>query len=162
MRSRVMHLVMSVCVYVYIYIYIHIHKRTQILTIYICMSTKNRLFSALLLENLLLSVICCLLFKIKCLQCGLLLRPVSCKDRAIHAFPNKMLSFPWPWNIFLCALTSHHTLWASCMQWDRQWYRLCAAISECFIDFHTSSVLFIHVCSKWNFRLSLCETTQAS
>ena len=33
------------------------------LCVYICMSTKNRLFSALLpLENLLLSVICCLLF----------------------------------------------------------------------------------------------------
>ena len=39
---------------------------------YICMSTKNRLFSALPLENLLLSVICCLLFDFKCLQYGLL------------------------------------------------------------------------------------------
>ena len=45
------------CVYAYIYIYIFI---------YVCQQ-KNRLFSAL---NLLLSVICCLLFKFKRLQCG--------------------------------------------------------------------------------------------
>ena len=43
------------------------------------MSTKNRLFSALPLEDLLLSVICCLLFKFKRLQCGLLC-PASCTD----------------------------------------------------------------------------------
>ena len=75
MRSRVMHLVMLVCVrstYVYI------------ANMYI-MSTKNRLFSALPLENLLLSVICCLLFDFKCLQFCLLL-PASCTDRAIHVF----------------------------------------------------------------------------
>ena len=59
------------------------------------MSTKNRLFSALPLENLLLSVICCLLFEFKHLQCGLL-RPVSYTDRAIHAFPNKMQMPPGP------------------------------------------------------------------
>ena len=44
------------------------------------------------------------------------------------------------------------------MQWARQWYRLCAAISEYFIDFHTSSLLFIRVCSRWNFRLSFRES----
>ena len=42
--------------------------------VYVCMYmwSKNWLFSDLLLENLLLSVICCLLFKFKRLQCGLL------------------------------------------------------------------------------------------
>ena len=55
--------------------------------IYVCQQ-KNRLFSALPLENLLLSVICCLFCKFKRLQCGLL-RPASCTDRVIHAFPNK-------------------------------------------------------------------------
>ena len=52
---------------------------------------KNRLFSALLLANILLSVICCLLFEFKHLQCGLLC-PASCTDRAIHAFPNRPLN----------------------------------------------------------------------
>ena len=70
MCSRVMHLVMSVCVCMYNY--------------YV-----DRLFSALPLANILLSVICCLLFEFKHLQCGLLC-PVSCTDRTIHAFPNKM------------------------------------------------------------------------
>ena len=75
------------------------------------MSTKNRLFSALLLEKLLLhvSVICCLLFEFKCLQCGLL-HPASYTARAIHAFPNKTRRPPWPWNIFFWALMAHHTL----------------------------------------------------
>ena len=79
------------------------HSRVVCLVVLVCiyfMSTKNRLVSALLLENLLLSsalplknlmlsVICCLLFQFKCLQCGLLC-PVSCIDRAIHAFPNNV------------------------------------------------------------------------
>ena len=39
----------------------------------------------LLAKNLLLSVICCLLFEFKCLQYSLL-RPASCTDRAIHTF----------------------------------------------------------------------------
>ena len=43
----------------YIYIYMYVNK-------------KNRLFSALPLENLLLSVMHCLHLKFKCLQCGLL------------------------------------------------------------------------------------------
>ena len=94
MRSRVMCSVASVC----------------IIYIYVCMSTKNRLFSALPLENLLLSIICCLL-EFKHLQCGLL-RPTSYTDRAIHAFPNKMRRPPWPRNIFFRVLTAHHTLWA--------------------------------------------------
>ena len=59
------------------------------------MSTKNRLFSALPLENLLLNVIYCLLFKFKRLQCGLL-HPASCTDRVIHAFPNKTCRSPGP------------------------------------------------------------------
>ena len=63
--------------------------------IYIMYVKKNRLFSALPLENLLLSVTCCLLFKFKYLQCGLPC-PVSCTDRVhvIHAFPNKTWGFP--------------------------------------------------------------------
>ena len=69
-----MHLVASVCVRI--------------------MLTKNRLFSALLLEYL-LSVLCCLLFEFKCFQCGLLC-PASCTNRAIHAFLNKMRGPPGP------------------------------------------------------------------
>ena len=68
MHSRAMHLVMSVCVYMYIYIYMYMY----------------RLFSALPLENLLVSVICCLIFKFKRLQYGLLC-PASCTDRVILA-----------------------------------------------------------------------------
>ena len=75
MRSSVMCLVASICVRTYVRI---------------CMSTKKWLFSALWLENFLLSVICCLLFEFNHLQCGLLC-PVSCTDRAIHAFPNNTL-----------------------------------------------------------------------
>ena len=112
MRSRVMHLVLLVCVSTYVRI-----------CIYICRQ-RNRLFSALLLEKLLLhvSVIYCLLFEFKHLQCGLL-HPASYTDRVIHAFPNKTSRSPWPQNIFLWALTAHHTLWAmsvsdaiACMQ----------------------------------------------
>ena len=49
------------------YAFGHVH-------LYICMSTKNRLFSTLPLKNLLLSVISCFLFEFKHLQCGLLRR----------------------------------------------------------------------------------------
>ena len=63
MRSRVMRPFVYMCIY---------------------MSTKNRLFSALLLKNLLLSVMCCLLFEFKRLQYGLL-RPASCTDGVIPA-----------------------------------------------------------------------------
>ena len=61
--------------------------------------------------NLLLSVICCLLFEFKRLQCGLLC-PVSCTNRVIHAFPNKTRGLLRPQNIFFWTLTAHHTLWA--------------------------------------------------
>ena len=89
MRSRVMFGRVGLCMYVrnYVYIYIYIDKKT-------------RLFSALLLENLLLSVIYCLLFEFKRLQCGLL-HSASYTDRAIYAFPNKTRRPPWPQNIFL-------------------------------------------------------------
>ena len=58
---------------------------------YICIlcRQKNRLFSALPFENLLRVIFACMLFEIKCLQCGLL-HTASCTDRAIHAFPNKV------------------------------------------------------------------------
>ena len=75
------HAQQGLCIQLHPFVYIYVY-------IYIYMSTKNRVFSALPLENLLLSVICYLLFKFKRLQCGLL-RPASCTDRAIHAFPNK-------------------------------------------------------------------------
>ena len=78
--------------------------------IYVCQQ-KNRLFSALPPKNLLLNVICCLLFEFKRLQCSLLY-PASCTDRAIHAFPNKIWRSPWPRNIFFRALMVHHTPWA--------------------------------------------------
>ena len=56
------------------------------------MSTKKQsVYSALPLENLLLSII----FEFKHLQCGLL-RPTSYTDRAIHAFPNKTQRPPGP------------------------------------------------------------------
>ena len=95
MRSRVMRLVASVCVRI---------------CIYVCQQ-KNRLFSALPLENLLLSVMHCLLFKFKRLQCSLLC-PASCTDWVFLAFPNKTCSFPWPQIIFFWTLMAHHTLWA--------------------------------------------------
>ena len=69
---------------------------------------KKRLFGALPFENLLLSVICYLLFEFECPKCGLL-HPVSCTDRAIHAFPNKMWK-PLALKYFLWVLTAHHTL----------------------------------------------------
>ena len=91
------------CIYMYVCVCVCVQ----------CMyvNKKNRQFGALPLENLLLSVICCLPFKFKCLQCGLL-RPASCTDRAIHAFPNKMQRPPGPeilsaerpwWNIRHCS-----------------------------------------------------------
>ena len=52
MRSKVMHfgcIGLYVCIYINIYIFIYLY-------IYMYMSTKNRLFTALLLENLLLNV----------------------------------------------------------------------------------------------------------
>ena len=79
--------------------------------IYMYIYNINRLFSALLPKNLLLSVICCLLFEFKHLQCGLLC-PANYRGRTIHAFPNKTWRPPWPRNIFFWALTAHHTLWA--------------------------------------------------
>ena len=72
---------------------------------------KNRLFSALLLENLLLCITCCLLFEFKHLQCGLL-RPTNYTDREIHAFPNKMRRPPGSEIFFFRVLTAHYTLWA--------------------------------------------------
>ena len=96
-HSRVMRLVVWSCRLVYVCMYIYIHV------------DKIRLFSALLLEKLLLSVVCSLLFGFKRLQCGLL-HPASYTDRAIHAFPNKMRKPPCP-EIFSSDLkTAHHTL----------------------------------------------------
>ena len=90
MLSRVMCLVASVCVYIYI-------------CVYVCQQ-QNRLFSALLLENLLLNVMRCLLFEFKHLRCGLL-HSASCTDRVIHAFPNKTRRFLGP-EIFSSGLHS--------------------------------------------------------
>ena len=78
MHSRLMHLVAMVCVRIGIYIYIYIQNfdRKQAVQ---CLKLP--------LTNILLRVICCLLFEFKCLQCGLLC-PASYTDRAIRAFPN--------------------------------------------------------------------------
>ena len=91
----VMWLVASVCIRMYVCMYVF--------------QQKYRLFSALLLKNLLLCVTCWLHFKIKCLQCGLL-HPASCTDRVIHAFPSRTWRFHWHWNTFFWALLAHHTL----------------------------------------------------
>ena len=125
MRSRVMHLVMSV--------YVH-------------MSTKNnRLFKALLLTGLLLSIICCLLFEFKCLQCGLL-HPPSYTDRAVHAFQIGPLAL----KCFFWALTAHHALWA----------RLAASVSVLVLQ-----QLWCYACiqtgtcsAKWATSLGICCT----
>ena len=105
----------------------------------------------------------CLVFK--CPQCGLL-HPASCTDRVIHAFPNKTWRSPGP---EIWALTAHHmhplgfrlaiaavgsaVVQVVCMQpsLQRVFYRLSHWL-----------VLFIHVCNRWTFQLSLRETTQAS
>ena len=71
----------STCTYMHVHVY---------------MSTKNRLFSALPLENLLLSVIYCLFFEFKCLQCGLL-HPASYTDRGVRH----------EWNLLHSCLKSH-------------------------------------------------------
>ena len=55
---------------------------------YVYMLTKNKLFTALPLANLLLGVICCLLFEFMCLHCSSLC-PASCTDRVNHAFQIK-------------------------------------------------------------------------
>ena len=82
--------------------------------VYLYINKSNRLFSALLLENLLLSVIHCLLFEFKHLQCGLL-RPVSCTDRVIHTFPNRQSLFvrfqtPYSW-----LFVRQHTKLGACL-----------------------------------------------
>ena len=52
--------------------YAHMHSRVMHLVASVCVCTKNWLFSALPLENLLLSVFYYFLTKFECLQCGLL------------------------------------------------------------------------------------------
>ena len=131
---------------------------------------KNRLFSALLpLENLLLNVIYCLLFKFKRLQCGLL-RPASCTDRVIHAFPNKTCRPPLAPKYFLQSFngTPHPLVMLELsrgagssgtvcelervFQNDSQTFSSC----QCYDSY---TLLFIHVCSRWNFGFSLHETS---
>ena len=150
-----MRLVASVCVYVYICIYMYIHIYIYIyiyIYVYTYMSTKNRLFSALPLENLQLGVNFCLLFKFKRLQCGLL-RPASYTDRVIHALPNKTRKSPWPRNIyFLLSFRAHHTLWASCSAEAAVGSALVqCSLQRLFYRLSHFSLLY----SRWNFRLSL-------
>ena len=126
---------------------------------YVCMWSKNWLFSALSLENL-LSVMSCLLFKLKCLQCGLL-RPVSCTDKVIHILRRGCPLAP---KYFFWALTAHHTLYArlaSCSSTDCVLQRVFQIFSSSCAKTCTAVVLFIHLCSRWNFRLSLREINQA-
>ena len=88
----------SLCTYVRVHTYV-----------YICQH-KNRLFSALLLENLLLSVICCLLFEFKHIQCGLL-HPVSYTDREIP-FQIRCRGLPDSEYFLLSFNGTPHPLWA--------------------------------------------------
>ena len=143
-----MRLVTSVYIYVYMYVCT-------------CMSIKEQAVQCLTARKppAKCTVIYCLLFKFKHLQCGLLC-PASCTDRVIRTFPNKMWRPPWPRNIFFWVLTAHHTLW------ELAAVGLAVAPVVCSLRrmFYRLSHFFIviHVCSRWNFRLSLCETTQAS
>ena len=102
--------VITLCVYAQQgYAFGHVGLCTYVGTyVFIYLSTKNRLFSALLPKNLLLSVTCCLLFEFKCLQCDLL-RPASYRDRIIHAFPNNTWRSPLAPKYFLlsCNSTPH-------------------------------------------------------
>ena len=138
MRSRVMHSVTSICIYMYV-----CQQKTGCLVPY-----------------LLLSVICCLLFEFKHLQCGLL-RPVSYTDRAIHVFPNKARRPPWPWNIFFWVLMAHHTLWArlenSCS--DQSGNVVC--FSECFSSCATTVSLLCMYAVEFQIHCSLRETAHA-
>ena len=74
MRSRVMHLIASVCVCMYVCLYI-----------YVCIlcDQKIDLFSVLPFEKFLLSVLYYLILEFKCLQSGFL-HPASCTDEAIR------------------------------------------------------------------------------
>ena len=121
--SRQFVCVLCTCTYMYIYMYIYI---------YMYVNKKNRLFSTLPLENLLPSVICCLLFQFKHLQCGLLC-PVSCTDRVIHAFPKKTCGSPWPRNIYaLVGGAPRHTVpvVVVCVSFREIVVRIFSAIAE--------------------------------
>ena len=76
---------LNVCIIIYI-IYMYV--------------AKNRLFSALPLESILLSVFYYFLTEFKCLQCGLLC-PTSCTDRAILTF---LLKERGPWVLEYCIM----------------------------------------------------------
>ena len=81
MHSRVMRLVASVCVCVYVYIYIYVCVCVCV-CMYVC-GQKIDLFSVLLFEKFLLSVLYYLILEFKRLQSGFL-RPASCIDGAIR------------------------------------------------------------------------------
>ena len=126
--------------------------------IYIC-GQKWAVYSVLMLKNLLLCVMSCLLNKFKHLQCGLL-HPASCTDREIHAFPKKTWISPGLKIIMISfwALTKHHSLWAgvaSCSGTSCVLQQVFQTFSSSCAT--TATLLFIHVCSGWNFRLSLRE-----
>ena len=75
--------------------------------VYICQ--QKRLFSALLLANFLLSVICCLLFEFKRLQCGLL-HPASCTTEQLMLFQIRCLAPLTPKYFFLSYNGTPHPL----------------------------------------------------
>ena len=112
--------------------------------VYVCIITmstkKNRLFSALSLANILLSVICCLLFEFKHLQCGLLC-PVNCTDRAIHAFPNKMQRPLDPEYFLLSFIGTPHPLGYYSWSLELAAVVLVVCFSECFSSCATTATI---------------------
>ena len=83
--------VFTLCMYAqqdYAYGHVGLCMYVCIINIYVhACDRKYWLFGALWLKNL-LNVFYCYLAEFKLLQCGFL-RPVSCTDRAIHAFSRK-------------------------------------------------------------------------
>ena len=119
MRSKVMCLVASVvCIIIYI-VYMYV--------------AKNRLFSALPLESLLLSVFYYFLTEFKCLQCGLLC-PTSCTDRAILTF---LLKERGPWVLEYCIMV--HIAHACCSA-EYIFFSFTALIVVTVLNSHFSSV----------------------
>ena len=116
------------------------------------MSTKNRLFSALPLETLLLNVFYCFLTEFKGLQCGLL-HPASCTDRAIHAFPNKTQG-PLALKYFLLSFNGRQHPLGSTIAEARPpkatVVHLCVPASQ-FLCYNRMADMLIHVI-QWNFR----------
>ena len=91
----------GLCVWSCRFVYAHIH-------VYV---NKNKVFSAVSLKNILLSVFYFFLTEFKCLKYGLL-NPTSCTctNRAIHASPNKTQSLHLAPEYFFLSFNGTHSL----------------------------------------------------